>query len=84
MDWTILGLISSWGQGFLLFSKTLRPALWCIQPPTQWVLEVLSLRVKWSEREVDHSLPSSTKVKNAWSYKKSHETSDRIAKWSKI
>jgi hypothetical protein len=28
----------------------------------------LSLGVKWPEREADHSPPSGTDVKNAWSY----------------
>jgi hypothetical protein len=32
-----------------------------------WVPAVLSLRVKRPGREADHSLPSSDKVKNAWS-----------------
>jgi hypothetical protein len=36
------------------------------QPPTQWVLGALSLRLKW--READHSPPSSAEVNNAWSY----------------
>jgi hypothetical protein len=34
---------------------------WCwslIQPPTEWVLGTLSLWVKWSEHETDHSPPS--------------------------
>jgi hypothetical protein len=38
------------------------------QPPIQWVPAALSVGVKRPGREVDHSLPSSAKVKNAWSY----------------
>jgi hypothetical protein len=38
------------------------------QPPIQWVPGALSLGVKRSGREADHSPPSSAKVKNAWSY----------------
>jgi len=38
------------------------------QPPIQWVLQVLSLGVKWPWCEADHSPPSSTKVRNVWSY----------------
>jgi hypothetical protein len=45
-----------------------RTALGPTQPPIQWVLEALSLGVKWLESEVDHSSPSSAEVKNAWSY----------------
>jgi len=30
------------------------------------------LRVKWSEREADHSPPPSDEVKNAWSYIVTH------------
>jgi hypothetical protein len=38
------------------------------QPPIQWVPGALSLGVKWPEREVDHSPPSSAEVKERWSY----------------
>jgi hypothetical protein len=41
---------------------------WPTQPPIQWVREALSLRVKQSGREADHSPPSSADVNNAWSY----------------
>jgi hypothetical protein len=33
------------------------------QPPIQWVRGALSLEVKWSGREADHSPPSSAEVK---------------------
>jgi hypothetical protein len=39
-----------------------------IQPPVRWVPRALSVGVKRSVREADHSLPSSAEVKNAWSY----------------
>jgi hypothetical protein len=45
-----------------------RTALGSTQPPTQWVPEALSLRVKRRGREADHSPPSSAEVQNAWSY----------------
>jgi len=38
------------------------------QPPIQWVLGILSPRVKWPRHEADHSPPSSTKVKNMLRY----------------
>jgi hypothetical protein len=38
------------------------------QPPIEWVLRALILRVKLPVREGDHSPPSSAEVKNAWSY----------------
>jgi hypothetical protein len=43
-------------------SDWLRPT----QPPIQWVLEALSPGVKRTEREVDHSPPTSTEVKKTW------------------
>jgi hypothetical protein len=39
------------------------------QPSIQWVPGALSLGVKRPWREADHSSPSSTEVKNEWSYK---------------
>jgi hypothetical protein len=59
----------SWqGLGIFLFTTTSRTALGPTQPPIKWVLESLSLGVKRSGREADHSPPSSADVKNAWSY----------------
>jgi hypothetical protein len=46
-----------------LFSTSSRPALKPTQPPIQWVPEALSLGVKRSGREVDHSPPTSAEVK---------------------
>jgi hypothetical protein len=46
------------------FTATSRPAL----GPNQWIPASLSLRVKRSGREADHSPPYSAGVKNAWSY----------------
>jgi hypothetical protein len=54
--------------GISLFSAVPRPALRPTQPPNQWILEVLSLGVKWPKREADHSTPSRVEVKNTWSY----------------
>jgi hypothetical protein len=49
--------------GNFLFDTMSRLTLGPTQPPVQWVLEVLSLRVKQPGHEADHSSPSSAKVK---------------------
>jgi hypothetical protein len=36
------------------------------KPPIQWIAGALSLGVKWTGSEADHSPPSSAKVKNRW------------------
>jgi hypothetical protein len=56
------------GQGIFLFAATSRPALRLTQIPVNWVTRALSPDVKWSGSEADHSPPSRTEVKNAWSY----------------
>jgi hypothetical protein len=48
---------------FLLFATASRLTLWPTQPPIQWVP-----RLKLPELKAYHKSPSSTKVKNAWSY----------------
>jgi hypothetical protein len=53
---------------FFLFATASRPTLRPTQPPIQWVVEVLSPRVKRPEREPDYSSTSSADVKNGWSY----------------
>jgi hypothetical protein len=50
---------------FFLFATVSRPALGPTQPPTKWVLGVLSLGIKRPEREANHSPPSSAEVKDA-------------------
>jgi len=55
------------GAGIFLFAISSRPALEPTQPPSQWVPEVLSRRVKRQEREADHSPPSSAENENEWS-----------------
>jgi hypothetical protein len=40
-----------------------RPALGPTQPPVQWVPRALSLGIKRTGREADHSLPSNAEVK---------------------
>jgi len=52
---------TSWLQ--TLFTATFRLALGPIQPPLQWVSGI-----KRPESEADHLPPSSTEIKNAWSY----------------
>jgi hypothetical protein len=70
MGWIIgvLGLDSWQGLRIFLFTTMSRPNLGPTQPLIQWVLETLSLGVKQLGCEADHSLPSSAKVKNIWSY----------------
>jgi hypothetical protein len=46
-----------------LITTASRIALGPTQPPIQWVPGVLSLGVKWSGREADHSPSSSAEVK---------------------
>jgi hypothetical protein len=51
-----------------LFLTASIPALGPTQNPIQWIAEALSSGVKRSGREADHSPPSTSDVKNAWSY----------------
>jgi hypothetical protein len=62
------GFDSRQEMGIFLFPTASRPALGPTQPHIQWVPGVLSSRVKRPGREVDHWLPCSAEVKNAWSY----------------
>jgi hypothetical protein len=59
------------GSGNFLFTTASRMALGPTQPPIQWVPGSLSLGVRRPGREADHSLPSSTEVKNEWIYNSS-------------
>jgi hypothetical protein len=56
------GVESRQELGIFLFTTASRPALVPTQPPVQWVPEALSLVVKRTGRETDHS------PENAWSY----------------
>jgi hypothetical protein len=56
-------------RGKIFFSTVPRPALGLTQPPTQWVLEALSMGVKWPEHEADHSPSTSAEVKKTWIYR---------------
>jgi hypothetical protein len=49
---------------FLLTTAS-RPALGPTQPPIEWVPGALSVGVKLSGREANHSPPSSAEVNNA-------------------
>jgi hypothetical protein len=51
-------------QKFSIFSTASRLTLGPTQPPIQWMLGALSLGFKQLERESDHSLLSSAKIKN--------------------
>jgi len=53
------------GWGFFLFTITTRPVLGPTQLPIQQVQGTLSKGVKWPGHKVDHSSPSSAKVKDA-------------------
>jgi hypothetical protein len=51
------------GQGIFLFTTASKPALGPTQPLIQYVPGALSPGVKRTEREADHSPPSSVEVK---------------------
>jgi hypothetical protein len=51
-----------------LFTTASRPALGPTQPPIQCISGALSLVVKLSGREADHTHSSSAEVKIAWNY----------------
>jgi hypothetical protein len=66
--WLDYRRFESWpGLEIFVFFTVSKPALGPTQPPVQWVPGALSLSVKESGREADHSPPSSAEV-NAWSY----------------
>jgi hypothetical protein len=74
-DSSVAGLRAGWlggsnsGRGWNFFlTPASRPVLGPIQLPIEWVPEAVSLGVKLSGREADHSPPSTAEVKNAWSY----------------
>jgi len=54
-------------MGSFLFVNAPKPTLGPSQPPVQWAPGLLP-RVKWLEREADHSPSFSTKAKNTWLY----------------
>jgi hypothetical protein len=62
------GFESRQGLGIFLFTAASRPDLRPTQAPIQWVPVALSLGIKRLGREAGHSPPSSSEVKNAWSY----------------
>jgi hypothetical protein len=53
--------------GIFLFAAAFREAMEPTQPPIQCAPGALYLRVKRRAHEADHSRPSSSEVKNAWS-----------------
>jgi len=53
---------------YFLFATVSRPAPGHIQLPIQFVPGVLSPGIKWLDLESKHTPPSSTEVKNVWSY----------------
>jgi hypothetical protein len=60
----IYSLLSCLKENTELWAELIKPT----QPPIQWVPGVLSLGVKRSAREADHSPPSCAEVKNASSW----------------
>jgi hypothetical protein len=68
LDDRVVGVRFPAGLGIFLFDTVSGPALGPTQPPIQWVSLALSLGLKQPGCEVDHSLPSSAEVKNAWGY----------------
>jgi len=54
--------------GIFLFTTVSRPALGPTRPPIQGVPGTLSLGVDRPGSETEHSPPSNSEVKNAWSY----------------
>jgi hypothetical protein len=56
------------GLGISLFTTMSISAVGPTLLSIQWVSESLSLEVKRPGREADHSPPSSSEIKNAWSY----------------
>jgi hypothetical protein len=60
----ILYFLYYFGLGIFLLTTASRPALGPTQPPIQWVPGAVSLGVKKPGREVNHSHPSGTEVKN--------------------
>jgi hypothetical protein len=59
----VLGFNSRRGLGIFFLTTASRPALGPTQPPFQWVSAFLSLGVKRSVHEGDHSPPSNAEVK---------------------
>jgi hypothetical protein len=59
----VLGFDSRRGLGIFLFATASKTALGPTQPPIQWVPGALSLGVKRSGREADHSPSPSVEVK---------------------
>jgi len=55
-------------QGTEMFSKIPRSSTGSAQPPTQWVLGVLSPGLKWPGCKADHLPASNAKVKNKQNY----------------
>jgi hypothetical protein len=55
-------------MSFLHFAIVAKVALGPTQSPIQWVPGALTPKIKRMGHEADHSRPTSSKVKNAWSY----------------
>jgi hypothetical protein len=63
LDDRVLGFDSRQGLEIFLFTTASRTALESTKPRIQWASGVLSLGVKRSGREADHSPPSSAEIK---------------------
>jgi len=62
------GFDSQQGQSIFLFAIASRLTLGFTQVPIQWVQEDLCLGVKQAGHEANHSPPTRTEVRNAWSH----------------
>jgi hypothetical protein len=65
MGWTVeeSWVDSQQGQEISVFTVSSRPTRGCTDPHFQWILAIKRLR-----HEASHSLPSSAKLKNEWTY----------------
>jgi hypothetical protein len=63
------------GNDEIFFLTTASTDLMPSQSHIQWVSAALVPGIKRQEREADHSPPSNTEVKNAWSYTSTPNTS---------
>jgi hypothetical protein len=60
--------LGSAGSRIFYFITMSRDDMKPIQPPVEWVPEVLSPELKWLEHEGDHSAVTSIKIKNVCHY----------------
>jgi hypothetical protein len=69
------------GLGIFLFITASRPALGTTQPPIQWVTGAISLGLKRSGHQADHSPPSSAVFNYGWNYTFTPPPPPNTASW---